>query len=84
MKNLFCILFLSFSVAANAQEKLDIISTTQSKSEEMVSISASYLYRLENERNQAVQERNELQMSCAKLLKQDTVNTKKLNDLEPK
>lgn len=84
MKNLFCILFISLSFVASAQEKSDITSTIQSESEVMVSISACSLYRLENERNQAVQERNKLQESCAKLLKQDSVNTKKLNDLEPK
>ena len=79
MKILFCIICVSLSFVAQAQEKVDSLSKKQNKTEMSVSISVNSLSRLENEKEQAVQKNKDLQQAYDQLQKQDSVKTCELN-----
>lgn len=85
MKILFCALFLSLSLVVQAQEKGDSAVKLQNKTEmNVVPISVETLTRLENEREQAVQNNQKLQQSYTQLQHQDSINTRKLREIELK
>lgn len=84
MKILFSVLFLSLSLVTHAQEKGDSVSKDQEKIEMNVSISVEDLSRLENEKKQAVQNSRSLLQSYNQLRQQDSVNTRKLKEIELK
>lgn len=85
MKILFCALLLSLSLVVQAQEKGDSVVKVQNKTEmNVVPISVETLTRLENEREQAVQNSKNLQQSYTQLQQQDSINTKKLREIELK
>lgn len=81
MKILFCIICVSLSLVAQAQEKVDSLSEKQNKTEMSVSISVDNLSRLENEMKQAVQNNKDLQQAYDQLQKQDSVKTCELNNI---
>lgn len=81
MKILFCIIWVSLSLVAQAQEKVDSLSKDKNKTEMSVSISVDNLSRLENEKKQAVQNNKDLQQAYDQLQKQDSVKTCELNKI---
>ena len=81
MKIIFCILCVSLSLVAQAQEKVDSLSKRQNKTEMSVSNSVDNLSRLENEKKQAVQNNKDLQQAYAQLQKQDSAKTSELNKI---
>lgn len=74
-KIIICILCVSLSLVAKAQEKVDSISQKQSSREMNVSISIEDLSRLENEKRHAIQSIDSLQ-------KLNRVNKEKLTKIE--
>ena len=81
MKILFCIIWVSLSLVAQAQEKVDSLSKDKNKTEMSVFISVDNLSRLENEKKQAVQNNKDLQQAYDQLQKQDSVKTCELNKI---
>lgn len=81
MKIIFCILCVSLSLVAQAQEKADSLSKKQNETGMSVSISVDNLSLLENEKKQAVQKVQDLQQAYNQLQKQDSVKTSELNKI---
>lgn len=81
MKIIFCILCVTLSLVAQAQEKVDSLSKNKNKTEMNVSISVDNLSRLENEKRQAVQNNKDLQQAYDQLQKLDSAKTCELNKI---